>query len=281
MNAHAYLLRYGWSGPGNPLNSKRTSTHGGGLGLTKPILISRKPNTLGVGTKTTHDHTNQWWLRGFEAALKGVGDNGSTTEDPAATSNTTNDRDRRDTKHELYRYFVSGGILAGTLEVKEATGAKHITNSPSKDSRMRNGRETEEKGKKRKRDSSDDSKDSKKHRSRRKEHGSRSEKPRKHSSMHSNVSEKDVADRKVKADKKAEKKEKALKKEAKQATEQEQKHEGGATSRKAEKKAIKKAARKAAKKADKKAAKKAAKKADKKAAKKDAKEKTKKDKSKN
>ncbi|KAK5683747.1 hypothetical protein LTS12_029150, partial [Elasticomyces elasticus] len=78
MNAQDYLLRQGWAGPGTPLNPTRQRAGGphGGLGLTKPILVARRKGNEGVGKKTTKDPTNQWWLRGFEDALKGVGGEG-------------------------------------------------------------------------------------------------------------------------------------------------------------------------------------------------------------
>ncbi|KAF7586272.1 hypothetical protein BBP40_009168 [Aspergillus hancockii] len=105
MDAKAYLIRHGWSGPGNPLNpNRRPGTHGG-LGLTKPILIARRKGNLGVGKVTTKDPTNQWWLRGFEDALKGVGDEnkaGAESKPNALTS-------------ELYRHFVRGETVPGTL----------------------------------------------------------------------------------------------------------------------------------------------------------------------
>lgn len=108
MDAQAYLIRHGWSGPGNPLNPhKRPGLHGG-LGLTRPILVARKQNNHGVGKKTTKDPTNQWWLRGFEDALKGVGDDSA----PAA-SRSNNDHALAS---ELYRFFVRGESLVGTIE---------------------------------------------------------------------------------------------------------------------------------------------------------------------
>ncbi|KAI9368094.1 hypothetical protein BJX61DRAFT_241927 [Aspergillus egyptiacus] len=107
MDAYAYLIRHGWSGPGNPLNPDRASTRGG-LGLTKPLLISRRQGNAGVGNKTTKDPTNQWWLRGFEDALKSVGSeaaeggNSGVGKGNALTS-------------ELYRHFVRGEVVPGTL----------------------------------------------------------------------------------------------------------------------------------------------------------------------
>ncbi|EEH34349.1 hypothetical protein PAAG_05398 [Paracoccidioides lutzii Pb01] len=109
MDARAYLFSQGWPGPGNPLNPTRRPGPHGGLGLTKPILISRKKNTHGLGKKTTHDYTNQWWLRGFEAALKGVGDDGSATPSSDGSGFGASGTS------ELYRFFVKGEGLEGTI----------------------------------------------------------------------------------------------------------------------------------------------------------------------
>ncbi|PWY92012.1 hypothetical protein BO70DRAFT_357155 [Aspergillus heteromorphus CBS 117.55] len=107
MDAQAYLLRLGWSGPGNPLNpNRRPDTHSG-LGLTRPILVARRQGNLGVGKTTTKDPTNQWWLRGFEDALKGVGTESSATGKSSRAPNALTS--------ELYRHFVRGEVVPGTL----------------------------------------------------------------------------------------------------------------------------------------------------------------------
>lgn len=124
MDAQAYLLKQGWSGPGNPLNPhRRPGGAHGGLGLTKPILVARKQNTHGIGKKTTHDHTNQWWLRGFEAALKGVG------EDGTATPSSQDSNQRTATTSDLYRFFVRGEGLAGTIDEKNKPSGLHVSES--------------------------------------------------------------------------------------------------------------------------------------------------------
>jgi nucleolar protein TMA23 len=139
MDAHAYLIKHGWSGPGNPLNpSQRPGLHGG-LGLTRPILVARKSNNHGVGKKTTKDATNQWWLRGFEDALKGVGDDSfeanSARQNNALTS-------------ELYRHFVRGSGLAGTLDPKESEDKdKAVSASTSSSKRKREDRDDSKAGK--------------------------------------------------------------------------------------------------------------------------------------
>ena len=134
MDAQAYLIRHGWSGPGNPLNPNRRPGPHGGLGLTRPILVSRKQNNHGVGKKTTKDPTNQWWLRGFEDALKGIGEEKPEIK-PANNALTS----------ELYRHFVRGECLAGTIEKKVAMEAV-VTKVRSSSKRKR---DTEDEGERR------------------------------------------------------------------------------------------------------------------------------------
>ncbi|CAL5866817.1 uncharacterized protein PFLUO_LOCUS1027 [Penicillium psychrofluorescens] len=116
MDAQAYLIRHGWSGPGNPLNPNQRPGPHGGLGLTRPILVARKQNNHGVGKKTTKDPTNQWWLRGFEDALKGIGE-----------ENADADRSNNALTSELYRFFVRGTGLAGTIAEREEQRRKAET----------------------------------------------------------------------------------------------------------------------------------------------------------
>ncbi|KAK2743787.1 hypothetical protein FQN57_004724 [Myotisia sp. PD_48] len=121
MDTKAYLMSQGWSGPGNPLNPSRRPGSHAGLGLTKPILVARKRNMHGIGKKTTHDHTNQWWLRGFEAALRGIGTDGT------ATPTSSNDECTPfAATSELHRFFVRGQGLAGTIGRREEGGLIQI-----------------------------------------------------------------------------------------------------------------------------------------------------------
>ncbi|KAJ5247095.1 hypothetical protein N7468_002078 [Penicillium chermesinum] len=138
MDAQAYLMRHGWSGPGNPLNPNQRPGPHGGLGLTKPILVARKANNHGVGKKTTKDATNQWWLRGFEDALKDLGQD----KPVAAPGNALTS--------ELYRFFVRGEGLAGTMEDNDAAG------SDSRRKEKKDKKEQEKSKSKRKRDADDD-----------------------------------------------------------------------------------------------------------------------------
>ncbi|KAL4880150.1 hypothetical protein BJY04DRAFT_191791, partial [Aspergillus karnatakaensis] len=111
MDAYAYLIRHGWSGTGNPLNPDRAGGTRGGLGLTKPLLVARRSGNSGVGNKTTKDPTNQWWLRGFEDALKGVGQERDESLGVVGKGNALTS--------ELYRHFVRGEVVPGTLGGKK------------------------------------------------------------------------------------------------------------------------------------------------------------------
>jgi nucleolar protein TMA23 len=145
IDPYAYLIRHGWSGTGNPLNPDRAGGTRGGLGLTKPILVARRSGNQGVGKKTTKDPTNQWWLRGFEDALKGVGTDAAATGSTAGTANALTS--------ELYRFFVRGEVIRGTLgnDVNKGEGGeKAKTKKRKREGGDEGVRETKEERRKRK-----------------------------------------------------------------------------------------------------------------------------------
>lgn len=164
MNAQDYLLRQGWAGPGTPLNPNRQRVGGphGGLGLTKPILVARRKGNEGVGKKTTKDPTNQWWLRGFEDALKGVGPEGAAG---AGQSTGVTARTPNALTSELYRFFVRGEGLAGTVGSQSQSQIQGQSQEKKK----------EEKKGKRKRDDDDEEKSEKKEKKTRKDKDGREE----------------------------------------------------------------------------------------------------------
>ncbi|PGH28155.1 hypothetical protein AJ80_00045 [Polytolypa hystricis UAMH7299] len=161
MDAQAYLIRQGWSGPGNPLNPTRRPGPHGGLGLTKPILVARKKNNHGIGKKTTHDHANQWWLRGFEDALKGVGEDGTATPTSQEEDDNGSARFRTGLSCELYKFFVRGEVLEGTLEVRRTVEVVGVKEEKKK--------KMKEEGKSGKRKRGDEERESKEERALRKE----------------------------------------------------------------------------------------------------------------
>ncbi|KKY19126.1 putative protein tma23 [Phaeomoniella chlamydospora] len=115
-------MSLGWAGPGHALNSHLKSHKGrGGLGLTKPLLVSQKKNTFGIGKKSHEPPSGtEWWLKGFEKALQGVGTDGSKSAS-AATSGTATPTGLSASgyvgKHSgLYTNFVKGEQMKGTIE---------------------------------------------------------------------------------------------------------------------------------------------------------------------
>lgn len=121
MDAKAYLLSQGWSGPGTALNSNDKRPNRGGLGLTKPILVAQKRNNFGIGKKLHDSHANEWWLKGFDAALKNIASGGNSSGSGSGIATPV--VDEGDRKHAgLYGCFVRGEGLEGTIEEEERKG---------------------------------------------------------------------------------------------------------------------------------------------------------------
>ncbi|OBT52950.1 hypothetical protein VE04_06725, partial [Pseudogymnoascus sp. 24MN13] len=66
MNAHALLTSQGWRGSGHSLHA-----HSDSIGLARPLLVSQKQNTLGVGKKQ-HRTSDMWWMNAFDKSLQGL-----------------------------------------------------------------------------------------------------------------------------------------------------------------------------------------------------------------
>jgi len=128
MDAHAHLLSLGWAGPGHSLDSRPhkgrrglaydpKQVHNTGNGLIKPLLISQKKNTFGVGKKAHEPAAgNEWWLKGFETALSNVGKSESERTSGTATPELGRPANGYVGKHMgLYGFFVKGGEMEGTI----------------------------------------------------------------------------------------------------------------------------------------------------------------------
>lgn len=133
MDAHAHLLSLGWAGPGHSLDSRPHLQHKGrrglaydpsrndntGRGLVKPLLVSQKKNSFGVGKKAHEPAAgNEWWLKGFETALNNIGKRyGSEATSGTATPETpSGSRSGYRGKHNgLYGFFVKGQQMEGTM----------------------------------------------------------------------------------------------------------------------------------------------------------------------
>lgn len=119
MDAHALLTSQGWRGSGHSLHKTDDS-----IGLARPILVSRKNNSLGIGRKN-HVTSDQWWLNAFDEQLKSLDTSNKTSIVQTKTNTTklegllTHGAGKYTGTNALYACFVSGGLLKGTLQTEE------------------------------------------------------------------------------------------------------------------------------------------------------------------
>ncbi|KAL8370526.1 hypothetical protein RB595_000752 [Gaeumannomyces hyphopodioides] len=124
MDAHALLKSQGWRGHGHTLHPSDDSA-----GLARPLLISRKDNTLGIGKKE-HCTSDQWWLNAFDQQLQGLDTTGKTGAAVVQTVqrgalNAIQARGaaaRYTGVYGLYASFVRGGLLEGTISSPSSSG---------------------------------------------------------------------------------------------------------------------------------------------------------------
>lgn len=118
MDAHALLTSQGWRGKGHSLHS--TSDN---IGLSRPLLVSQKQNTLGVGKKQ-HRTSDMWWMNAFDKTLKGL-----DTSKEGVVVQTVNSGGLDMAKKGggrfvgtggLYACFVKGETLVGSVKDVEA-----------------------------------------------------------------------------------------------------------------------------------------------------------------
>lgn len=133
MDAHALLKSQGWRGTGHSLHKSDDS-----IGLAKPILVSRKNNVLGVGRKT-HVTSDQWWLNALDEQLKSLDTSSKTgivQNKPTGSKTTkldallTHGAGKYSGANGLYSFFVSGGLLQGTLRKHDEEGNTDATTTP-------------------------------------------------------------------------------------------------------------------------------------------------------
>jgi len=136
MDAHALLTSQGWRGSGHSLHPTSDKT-----GLSRPLLVSKKSNTLGIGKKQ-HRTSDMWWMNAFDKSLKGL----DTSKEGKVVQTVTNGGLDMVAKGGskfvggvgLYACFVRGESLSGTItpeEVEEMMPTKK---------RKRNGETKEE-----------------------------------------------------------------------------------------------------------------------------------------
>lgn len=121
MDTAAYLTNHGWRGNGHAL-------HHSGRGITKPVIVPRKADLLGVGRKKHDAQADQWWARAFEDTLNVLSTtkdettgktNGIVLDAGSKASQVARKSRARFGQSGLYSNFVRGESLCGTLEEKD------------------------------------------------------------------------------------------------------------------------------------------------------------------
>ncbi|KAL6413667.1 hypothetical protein AUP68_03190 [Ilyonectria robusta] len=152
MDAHALLSSQGWRGTGHSLHKTDDS-----IGLSKPLLLSRKDNTKGLGQKQ-HFTSDQWWMNAFDEQLKGLDTSKDGKVVQTLTTGKLNTIDKNLGKYSVYTSFVRGGFLEGTLSILEIKDSSSTESSEddsadqerAKASKTGNRKETKEERKARK-----------------------------------------------------------------------------------------------------------------------------------
>jgi nucleolar protein TMA23 len=142
MNSENYLVSYGWK-KGEALKKG---------GLKKPILVKHKKDTKGLGHRG--DEQDAWWERVFDGQLKSLDVSASHQGDIKFTQKEVKVSGMKKSDSPLYRMFVFGGHLEGTIESMRRRREVTVESELGVDS-------IEKSTKKRKKSSKDDSTSSK------------------------------------------------------------------------------------------------------------------------
>lgn len=120
MDARALLSAQGWRGNGHTLHAKDDS-----IGLSKPLLLSRKDNTQGLGNKK-HFTSDQWWLDAFDEQVKGLDTSKEGTVVQTVTTGRLNAIGKGVGRYALYASFVRGGLLEGSVPKAESIDSSPV-----------------------------------------------------------------------------------------------------------------------------------------------------------
>lgn len=103
MDARLYLKSYGWQ-DGHALKNG---------GIKKPILVKHKKDKKGLGSDG--NDADVWWERLFDGQLKTLDVNNSTKGVSFETNTMETENHLRRSMSPLYKMFVKGEGLAGTV----------------------------------------------------------------------------------------------------------------------------------------------------------------------
>ena len=110
MDASLLLERQGWK--------KGTGLGFSGHGISKPVLVSQKQNSLGLGATTKTTQWDQWWSKALDSSLNSLqvenrkveNREARKPEEPASKEATA----QATVKRGLYAGFTKGSGLEGT-----------------------------------------------------------------------------------------------------------------------------------------------------------------------
>ncbi|SCU89005.1 LAME_0E01904g1_1 [Lachancea meyersii CBS 8951] len=131
MNSKNYLKSYGWK-------------EGEGLkpgALKRPILVKHKMDKKGLGSAPGGDDGDMWWETLFDGHLKNLNVNDSGTGAIKFEKNKASSNVVVKDKSPLYKWFVKGEVLKGTIE-KNAISTKIETVESSRKKRERESDES-------------------------------------------------------------------------------------------------------------------------------------------
>lgn len=164
MNAHALLSAQGWRGHGHSLHKTDDA-----IGLAKPLLLSRKDNTKGLGT-SQHFNADQWWLNAFDEQLKGLETCKKGGVRQTVTTGKLNTVEIGSLgKYSVYTSFVSGGFLEGTVDLLKKLSATDTSDSTSEDDKSEKKAKSKSKSSKKSKETKEERRARKEAKRRRKE----------------------------------------------------------------------------------------------------------------
>ena len=116
MDASLLLERQGWQ--------KGTGLGFSGRGISKPLLVSQKQNSLGLGATTKATQWDQWWSKAFDSSLNSL----QVDSDKSKIHETKKSEESEESAKEagaqatgkrgLYAGFIKGPGLDGTTTGK-------------------------------------------------------------------------------------------------------------------------------------------------------------------